>query len=78
MESKQMTDEVLDLGEFAAKCEVYACDPHLNQRERAILLARADRYRDLQLVALTEPVNPFKLLARSIVEEMEEALRGTR
>lgn len=73
-----MTDEVLNLGEFAAKCEVYACDPHLNQRERATLLARADRYRDLQLVALAEPINPFKLLAQSIVEEMKEALRGTR
>ena len=45
-------DEVETLGLLAAKCDVMAYEPTLTEREREHLLARAERYRKMQLEAL--------------------------
>jgi hypothetical protein len=49
---KIKTDEVETLGNLAAACELYAQDWNNTLGERYDLLARADRYRDLQMTAL--------------------------
>lgn len=46
--------EALQLGRWAAERELWAMDRWLGYRERTDLLTRADRYRDLQLVALAK------------------------
>jgi hypothetical protein len=48
------TDEVEDLGLFAARTEVHAEERGLNPWERQALLNRADHYRDLQVAALAK------------------------
>ena len=48
------TEDIDDLGLFAALCEVWACYPGTPPRERERLALRAARYRDLQLAATAE------------------------
>ncbi len=59
-----------ELGLFAARCDVYSVDPFITERERALLLARSDRYRDLQLVALADPFFVSQAAASRIMDSM--------
>ena len=59
-----------DLGLFAARCEIYSIDPYLTDREREAILVRADRYRDLQLVALADPYFVSQAAASRVMDAM--------
>jgi hypothetical protein len=48
-----LEEEVETLGLFAARCDVWAMEPTLTYREREELAIRADRFRDLQIAALS-------------------------
>ena len=65
-----MTTTAEDLRLFAARCEIYSTDPYLTNREREAILARADRYLDLQLVALADPYFVSQAAASRIVNSM--------
>ena len=65
-----MTTTAEDLGLFAARCDIYAVDPYVTQREREILDFRAARYRDLQLVALADPYFVSQAAASRVMDAM--------
>ena len=65
-----MTSTAEDLGLFAARCEIYSIDQYLTDRERELLLLRADRYRDLQLVALADPYFVSQAAASRVMDAM--------
>ena len=48
-----LKEEVSALGEFAARCDVWAMEPTLTYREREELAMCADRFRDLQIAVLS-------------------------
>jgi hypothetical protein len=48
-------DEIAWLGYLATERELWAADDRLSTKERADLLNRASRLRELQLVALAKP-----------------------
>ena len=47
-------EEIESLGLFAACCDVWSCNKSTPPRERERLASRAERYRELQLAALSE------------------------
>lgn len=47
-------DPAIVLGEFAARCEMYAADFSITCAERRDLLVRAGNYRRLQIIALID------------------------
>ncbi len=65
-------DEAVLLGCFAAYMDVFSTDPYLTDHEREQIFARADRYRDLQLVALVDPYDAIKEAAWAVLAEIEE------
>lgn len=52
-----LESEIALLDEWASRCELWSAGEkyQVGDREKPRLLARADRYRDLQIVAMSKP-----------------------